>query len=284
MERLARLRARIGSVEELRDVAHTMRALAAVRMRQADEALSGARAYAAVVGAALADALALIPPHERLASPRRDGRGLLVFGSENGFVGALNEVVVDHAAAALGEGDRLFVVGSRATRAARERGLDVDWALPMTSRRDSVPTVARQIAAALYRRFEAEQISRLDMMFAEVGGPGQWTCRRQSLLPLDPAAFQAESDGASPVHYLPAPRLVDLLVEEYFFAELTRGAMEAFAGENTARVAAMSAAHDNIERRLGELKCEEDRLRQEEITTELIDVVTGSEALLHPRP
>ena len=59
--------------------------------------------------------------------------------------------------------------------------------------------------------------------------------------------------------------------------------MEALAGENTARVAAMSAAHDNIERKLEDLRRQEDQLRQSEITTELIDVVTGSEALLHPR-
>ena len=64
-------------------------------------------------------------------------------------------------------------------------------------------------------------------------------------------------------------------MEECFFAELTRAAMEALAGENT--------AHDNIDRKIEELKRQEDQLRQEEITTELIDVVTGSEALLHPK-
>ncbi len=284
MERLARLRARIDSIGNLREVVHTMRSLSAVRMRQADESLTGAREYAEVIGSALADALALVAPEERpTASPRRGGNGLLVFCSEHGFVGALNEVQIDHAVAALGEGDSLFIVGSRGARTAWERGLDLAWTLPMTSHRDGVPAVAREIAAELYRRFEREEIVRLDMMFARTGGAGRWNCERQSLLPLDAEAFPATQANVPPLHYLPAPRLVEQLVEEYFFAELTRAAMEALAGENTARVAAMSAAHDNIERKLEDLRRQEDQLRQEEITTELIDVVTGSEALLHPR-
>ncbi len=64
-------------------------------------------------------------------------------------------------------------------------------------------------------------------------------------------------------------------MEECFFAELTRAAMEALAGENT--------AHDNIDRKIEELKRQEDQLHQEEITTELIDVVTGSETLLRSK-
>ena len=284
MEQLTRLRVRIDSIGNLREVVHMMRALSAVRMQQADEALAGAREYAEVIGSALADALALVAPEQRpMAAPSRGGAGLLVFCSEHGFVGALNEVLIDHAVAALAAGDSLFVIGSRGARTAGERGLDPAWTLPMTSHRDGVPAVARQIAAELYRRAEREEIVRLDMMFARTGGAGRWDCERQSLLPLDLAAFPATPTDIPPLHYLPAPRLAEQLVEEYFFAELTRAAMEALAGENTARVAAMNAAHDNIDRKLEEMKRQEDQLRQEEITTELIDIVTGSEALLHPR-
>jgi F-type H+-transporting ATPase subunit gamma len=284
VERLAKLHARIQSIGNLREVVHTLRALSAVRMQQADESLPGAREYAEVIGLALADALALVTPEQRpMPSPGRGGNGLLVFASEHGFVGGLNEVLMDHAADALADGDSLFVVGSRGARTAQERGLDPAWTLAMTSHRDGVPAVARQIAAELYRRAEREEIVRLDMMFARTGGAGRWNCERQSLLPLDAEAFAATEAAIPPLHYLPAPRLVGQLVEEYFFAELTRAAMEALAGENTARVAAMSAAHDNIERKLEDLRRQEDQLRQEEITTELIDVVTGSEALLHPR-
>jgi F-type H+-transporting ATPase subunit gamma len=283
MEELTRLRSRIDSISELLSVVHTMRALSAVRMRQANESLAGSREYAEVIGVAFADALALLEPEWQLPRPQgRGGHGLLVFCSEHGFVGALNEVLIDHASAAL-DGGKLFMVGTRGTLVASERGIEVSWQLPMTTRRDGIPVVARKIAAELYRRFEREEIDALDLVFARTSGVGSWTIEQQSLLPLDPEAFPVSQPNIPPLHYLPAGQLVERLAEEYFFAELTHGAMEALAGENTARVAAMGAAHDNIERKLDELRHAEANLRQEGITTELIDVITGSEALLHPK-
>jgi len=56
--------------------------------------------------------------------------------------------------------------------------------------------------------------------------------------------------------------------------------LESLAAENAARLAAMSAAHDNIGRKLEDLTRAEHQLRQDAVTTELLDVVTGSEALL----
>ena len=284
MEELTRLRGRIDSISELLTVVHTMRALSAVRMRQANESLAGAREYAEVIGAAFADTVALVEPEGQSPRPQgRDGRGLLVFCSEHGFVGALNEVLMDHASAAF-DGGQLFIVGTRGALVASERGIEVSWTLPMTTRRDGIPVVARKIAAEIYRRFEREEIVRLDVVFARPRGVGSWTIEQLSLLPPDPEAFPVSRLNIAPLHYLPARQLMERLTEEYFFAELTHGAMEALAGENTARVAAMGAAHDNIERKLDELRRHEAQLRQEDITTELIDVITGSEALLHPKP
>lgn len=283
MEELTRLRGRIDSVSELLTVVHTMRALSAVRMRQANESLQGAREYADVIGAAFADALALVEPERPPPGPEgRGGLGILVFCAEHGFVGTLNEILIDHAVAAL-DGGQLFVVGTRGALAASERGIDVSWTLAMTSRRDGIPVVARKIAAEIYRRFERLEIARLDVVFARTGGVGNLHIDRRSLLPLSPEAFPASRSSIPPLHYLSARHLVERLVEEYFFAELTRIAMEALASENTARVAAMGAAHDNIERKLDELRRRETQLRQEDITIELIDVITGSEALLHSK-
>lgn len=283
MEELTRLRSRIDSISELLSVVHTMRALSAVRMRQANESLAGAREYAEVIGTAFADALSLVEPERTPPDPHgRNSLGLLVFCAEHGFVGTLNEILIDNASAAL-DGGQLFIVGTRGARVASERGIDVCWTLPMTSRRDGIPVVARKIAAEIYRRFEGQEIARLDVMFARTSGVGNWNIDQQSLLPLNPEAFPVSRPNVPPLHYLPAPQLVERLVEEYFFAELTHVAMEALASENTARVAAMGAAHDNIERKLDELRHHEAQLRQEDITIELIDVITGSEALLHPK-
>ena len=141
--------------------------------------------------------------------------------------------------------------------------------------------MARRVADELYRRFERDEVARLDMLYARTGGVGRWQVRHATLLPLDTAA----RPGADipPLSSLPGPRLIERLTEEYVFAELVHATMEALAGENAARLAAMSAARENIEKKLDELRGTENRLRQDEITTELMDVVAGSEALLHVR-
>ncbi len=281
MERLSRLRARIHSVTELLDVVTTMRAMAAVRLQQASGALAGARRYAEVIDAALGKALALTPPADW---PTRSGDetvtppAILLFLSEHGFVGALNEVLLGHAETAVAAGGPLFVVGSRGLQTVRERQWEAAWSAPMTSHRDGVPVLARRVAEELYRRFERDEIMRLDMLYARTGGGGRWQVRHTTLLPLDAAA----RSGADipPLLSLPGPRLIERLAEEYVFAELAHAAMEALAGENAARLAAMSAARENIEKKLDGLRRTENCLRQDEITTELMDVVTGSEALL----
>jgi F-type H+-transporting ATPase subunit gamma len=60
---------------------------------------------------------------------------------------------------------------------------------------------------------------------------------------------------------------------------LTEAAVEALAAENAARFAAMDAAHDNVSKKLEQLRQDARQARQDEITTELLDLVTGAEAL-----
>ena len=68
------------------------------------------------------------------------------------------------------------------------------------------------------------------------------------------------------------------LVGEYVFAQLAHAAMESFASENSARLAAMQSAREKLDERLTDLQSLERRLRQEQITSELLELATGTEA------
>jgi hypothetical protein len=76
--------------------------------------------------------------------------------------------------------------------------------------------------------------------------------------------------------------LLEKLVADYVFALLTESAVEGLAAENAARFAAMDAAHDNVSKKLEQLRQDARQARQDEITTELLDRVTGAEALHNP--
>ena len=73
--------------------------------------------------------------------------------------------------------------------------------------------------------------------------------------------------------------MLDRLAAEYLFAQLCEAAMHAFEAENEARTMAMASAKTNIETKLVGLSQRERQLRQEEITTEIIELATGAEAL-----
>jgi F-type H+-transporting ATPase subunit gamma len=83
----------------------------------------------------------------------------------------------------------------------------------------------------------------------------------------------------APLHNLPPALLLESLLAEYVFALLTEAAVESIASENATRFLAMESAHDNVTRKLDSLRQEARAARQDEITTELLDLVTGAEAL-----
>jgi F-type H+-transporting ATPase subunit gamma len=290
MERYVQLRQRIGSVHDLLEVTAAMRALAAVRVQQAQEALTGIRQYTSVISDAMGEALPLLGPEAEVlgaAAVGADGRrrALLVFSAEHGFVGAFNEHLVGRAEQELERaGGELFMVGGRGALVAEERGLPLVWAIAMATHPGQVIEVSQRVAMELYRRFAAGEIGRIDLVFPRYRAGGSSTVEQLTLLPLDLARFPGRIARVEPVLNLPPEVLVEKLVEEYFFAELSHAAMESFISENGARLQVMDSAHETVEAKLDDLTKLANRVRQEEVTTELLDVVTGAEALHQEAP
>lgn len=279
MEQLARIQARIASLHDLHDLVGMMRTLAASRIEEARRALAGIRSYLDVVTGAIGQAAALDHGDGRapVAVPGKAERTVVVFCSEHGFAGAFNERLLDSAETGIAAGrGRLGIVGARGAALAEERGLPITWTLPMATHMGGVVGSARCVASAL------ADATAADVVFARYETGGRFDIVTQALLPLDPALFAHGETATPPLHYLPCDVLLDRLAEEYVFAELTRAATESLASENGARLGAMEAAAHNIEDKLGQLREQERSLRQEAITTEMLDVVTGAEAILHP--
>jgi F-type H+-transporting ATPase subunit gamma len=290
MERYARLRQRIGSVHDLLEVTAAMRSLAAVRVQQAQDALTAIRQYTAVISEAMGEALPLLAPGAEVLGAAGDEydhrhRALLMFASEHGFVGAFNEALVDRASRELAEEHgEFFVVGGRGALVAEERGLSVNWAIAMATHPGQVIEVAQRVAMELYRRFAKGEIGRIDLVFPCYEAGGRSIIDSLTLLPLDLERFRGRIPTMPPLLNLSPAALVEELVEEYFFAELARAAMESFISENGARLQVMDSAHETVEGKLEELGKLANRIRQEEVTTELLDIVTGAEALRQGQP
>ena len=100
------------------------------------------------------------------------------------------------------------------------------------------------------------------------------------VLPIDPGLLVGSNRRSRPVHQIDAEQLLRQIAGEYLFAGITRAVMESLASENGARLQVLSAADGNIGDRLDSLRRQENTLRQESITSELLDVVTGAQAIM----
>lgn len=282
VQRLADLQARIHGLGELREVVGAMRSLAAVRVAQAQETLLAIREYAAVVERALCDSASRSPPErEPDAETLPSATGIVAFGSEHGFVGGYNERVLDSAVALLGgSGDRLFVVGSRAALIATERRCAVSHSGPMASQVGGVDNVALRTAGAIARGV-SQGLTRVVLVYTRFTGGTASALTVETLLPFDFTPYESTRGDhrPAPLSNLTPQALFARLVEELTFAQLARATTESFASENAARLAAMESAHENIENKLADLSRLEREGRQEEITTELLDIVTGAEVI-----
>lgn len=268
-ERLAEVQTRRASVEDLRSVVDAMRSLAAVRVQQATGMLAGVRGYAEIVTEALHRAAALRPEGTPSWPVGTGAHATILFAPEHGFVGALAERVLADA----GTAGELWVVGSRGAVMLQEQGCPPTWSCAMATHSDEVIGTARRVADALYRRAAAAPLATVDLVYP-VARHG---VVRETLLPVArPQGRRAAAGSMPPLANVPPDRLIALLAEEYVFARLAHAAVEGYAAENTARLSVMVTARENIDGKLDELRSAERRLRQEDITLEVLELAGGS--------
>jgi F-type H+-transporting ATPase subunit gamma len=255
-----------------------MRGSAAARSREARLRLAGIRAYAAVIGGAIGEALALAPESgtQLRKGGRIEGHAVIVLCAEQGFAGSFNDRILDAAERySKSKAAELLIVGNRGAMVAAERGLTFGWSAPMVAHADEVPLLASRITDALYARLEKSQAARATVIHAVPAPSAAIEIVERALLPFDFARFQVAPRAAPPITTLPSEQLLAELAEEYVYAELCQEIMLSFAAENEARMRAMIAARSNVARKLEELVGSFRCLRQEEITGEIIELSAG---------
>ncbi|HUN97932.1 MAG TPA: FoF1 ATP synthase subunit gamma, partial [Bradyrhizobium sp.] len=278
-ERLAEVSAQIQNVRQLEAVVTALRGIAASRAQRARSLLAGIDAYSAVVSRAIGQALPLMPADFRQTPEKRGASiGIILFCAEQGFAGAFSEHVLNAAGGDLADATT-FLIGTRGLVVARERGLNPSWSAAMASHVDAVPSLANDIADALYAQIAGGTLSTIAMIVSRSTSGGGVRIDRDSLLPLDLARFAGVSGALPPLTTLEPQELLERLTAEYVYARLCEAAMHSYEAENQARMMTMTAARHNIGTRIVTLTQREQQLRQEEITNEIVELAAGAEAL-----
>jgi F-type H+-transporting ATPase subunit gamma len=216
-------------------------------------------------------------------TPSLAGRAASVlFCAEQGFAGAFSDRVLDEVLEGLKPehlaGRSLLIVGTRGAAIAEQRGLAAAWSAAMANQIANVPELANRLADVLYGRIATEGISDVEVVFSAVDDEHKLTVRRRKLLPISLERFKRPMPALPPLTNLAPAQLLPKLVEEFVYAALCEAAVQSFAAENAARLQAMSAAGDNVDRMLGELFQREREVRQEEITAEIVELAAEVEA------
>jgi F-type H+-transporting ATPase subunit gamma len=281
-ERLADIVAQIQNVRQLESVVTAMRGIAASRAQQGRALLAGIEAYTRVISAAIGQALSLVPSDGPAPTRQRQPHhGLIVFCAEQGFAGGFSERVLDTVKDELA-GATVFLIGTRGIAVAEEHGLRPAWRTPMATSAGAIPGLANRIADALYVHVADGSVIDVDVAFSHTRSGSGIHIDRHSLLPVDLARFPRQVRNHPPLTTLAPAVLLERLAAEYVYAQVCEAAMHAFAAENEARMMAMAAAKTNIESKLGGLSQREHQLRQEEITTEIVELAAGAEAQREP--
>jgi F-type H+-transporting ATPase subunit gamma len=276
-DRLADVGARIAGIRQLGAVVNAMRGIAAARVQQARGQLEAVDRYATTIAAAIGRVLALDPATPSASSKNSGRLALVLFCAEQGFAGAFSDRVLDSVRPDLATSE-VFLIGTRGTVAAAEKGVTLSWTSAMPSHSPGIPKLADVISEALYGRIAKGQIDRLDAVFSEARQGRSTHVERRRLFPFDMQQFPQPADSGPPLLNLAPSQLLGALTADYLHAQLCNAALHAFAAENQARMEAMAAARNQIERQLVSLQATQRMIRQEEITEEIIELAAGETA------
>jgi F-type H+-transporting ATPase subunit gamma len=278
------LRRRIRSVRNTEQLTRAMKMVAAARLRRAQESILAARPYAHRMRDVLARLAARTDAsrHPLLAERGDEHVELLIVTSDRGLCGSFNANIIRRAAQFLDERAEqsitLHTVGRKAHEFFRRREHRIKKAYSDVFR-DFSFTRAREIGQDLIDRFMRRELDAVYMAYNEFKSAIQQRVVVEKLLPLK--RIQA-AGGAGGLEYLYEPepaRLLDSLLKRHVNVQVWAALLESNAAENGARMSAMDTATKNAGELIDRLTLQMNRIRQAAITKEIIEVVSGADAL-----
>ena len=288
MPSLKLIRTKIASTKATQKITRAMKLVAAAYLRRAQDAIVGARPYAL----ALADAIAEVglragnEAHPLLEARPPERLTLVVLTSDRGLAGGFNANVFRAVQRFTTErsGAReiaLEVVGKKGREHFRRRRANVKHELP-TPTGDRAAELASELAHIVVKSFGDGQTDAVFLVYNEFKSAVSQRVVVDPLLPVVPAdlAPAAASGGAIDFLYEPDKRqLLDALLPLYVQSQIYRALLESVASEFAARMTAMENATNNAREMIARYTLQYNRARQAAITKELMEIVSGAEAL-----
>jgi F-type H+-transporting ATPase subunit gamma len=297
---------RIASIKNINKITRAMEMVAAARLRRAEQRIEDLRPYAEGMrkltrtAAEHAGGIPRVPVMVERENVKRVG--IVLVTGDRGLAGAFNSNIIR-------EGMRLATrvreegaepsfaaVGKKGVSALTFRKQEVSGAYTGFTDRPAFSD-AREIGEEMTARYVDEDLDRVELIYNRFVSPLTQHVWRQTLLPLQQAEVIGEgadeerageeeeteaekAQSKSEWSYEPDPEeLLARLIPEYVTISVYRALLESAASELGARMTAMRSAAENAEELMDDLTLEMNRVRQAEITQQILEVVGGAEAL-----
>ena len=280
------LRKRIGSVQNTRQITKAMKMVSAAKMRRSQDAILRTRPYANGLADVLSDLAARVETDAHPLLARRTPKvvELIVMTSDRGLCGAFNMNIIRQAEQFLFEKgpqfDRITIscIGKVGRDYIRRKGLDIHREYTGVFDKVSFST-ATEIADQLSKDFVSNELDAIYLLYNEFKSVMQ---QRVVLSPLLPITLPG---GESPMNeidfeYEPTKEaILSTILPKYLAVGIFRSMLESAASEHGARMTAMDNATKSANDMISSLSLKYNKARQTAITTELMEIVSGAEAM-----
>jgi F-type H+-transporting ATPase subunit gamma len=286
------LRRRIRSIQSTQKITRAQELIAASRIVKATAAVEAAQPYSESITQVVRDLSAGGSGSDSpLLTPRPEIRrvAFIVISADRGLAGAYNSSVIREAERALlaeiadGRDYSVIAVGRKAESYLRYRDYKIDAVFSGFSDKPTYED-ARQVGGAATQAFLAGETDEVQIVYTEYRSAGIQVVMRQTLMPLVRDDIPETTGGVETVaasyEFEPSPEgILDLLLPRYVDSRVYAALLNAAASEHTARQRAMKSATDNAADLITSLSRVMNRARQDTITTEIMEIVSGAEAL-----
>ncbi|MEW6140663.1 MAG: ATP synthase F1 subunit gamma [Thermodesulfobacteriota bacterium] len=284
MASLRDIRKRIASVKNTQKITNAMKMVAAAKLRRAEENVTAARPFAEKMRDVLMSLAARTDPtaHPMLEIREPKKVLLILITADRGLCGGFNSNLIRRAEAfikemtAKGIGVDLLTVGRKGNDYFRRRAITI--VKPFSNVMNNVSyELAGDIVAEAAQRFTSGEYEEVYVLFNRFRTAVTQILTLRKLLPVAP-----EEAGPRQLEYLYEPseeELLEAILPRYVQTQVFTALLDSVASEQGARMTAMEAATSNAEEMIYKLTLKANRMRQESITTELMEIVGGAEAL-----
>lgn len=279
------IKRRIASVKSTRQITKAMKMVSAAKLRKAQEAVIQSRPYAAkmaeVIGALGADGGE--SAHPLLVKRGERNILILVFSADKGLCGAFNSNLFKAALKLMqeneGKGIYLTPIGRKGRDFFKRRQVMMEKAHVDFSRNINYPFAAA-IAREVMDTFISEKVDRIYIIYNKFRTALSQDVMVTQLLPVSPGDAKAKSEENTDFLFEPSAKAVlSTIVEKYVEVQIYQALLESWASENGSRMAAMDSATRNAGDMINRLTLIYNQARQASITKELIEIVSGADAL-----